>query len=240
MTTEPEPPVRPTVHRTGAPLLPPVIAYAALTIAALVVPAAMSGEPPWTSDAHLLGFFRDHAAAAHASAFFTFGAALPFAVATAVATSRLRTLGLDVPGRMIALIGGAIASALLSLSGLATFALTQPHVADSPPVVRGLYGLSFAAGGPGFVAFSGLFLAGVSIAALVGGVLPRWLGWAGLTIAVVCEVASLSVAFTDLEVLLPVGRFGGLLWLVAIGALLPSTRRELRERRGITRAGDER
>lgn len=234
-----DPKTQRSIHPAGAPLLPPVLAYAALTIAGAIVPTAMAGRSPWTSDADLLSFFRDHVAAAHAAAFLMLGAAIPLAVATAVSTSRLRTLGLDVPGRMIALVGGAIASALLALSGLTTFALTQPRVADSAPVVRGLYGLSFAAGGPGFVAFSGLLVAGVSIAALFGGVMPKWLGWGGLAVAAASEIASLSVAFTDLDVLLPVGRFGGLLWLVAVGFLLPSTRRELRARRGITRAADE-
>jgi hypothetical protein len=238
MTTTRSPAQR-SVHRAGAPLLPPALSYAVLTIVGIAVPAVMAGKAPWHSDADLLSFFRDHLAVAHASAFFTFGAAIPLAVATAVSTSRLRTLGLDVPGRMIALLGGAIASALLALSGLSTLAITQPHVADSAPAVRALYGLSFAAGGPGFVAFSGLLLAGVSIAALSGGVLPGWLGWGGLAVAAVSEIASLSVAFTDLDVLLAVGRFGGLAWLVATGLLLPATRRELRERRGTTRAADE-
>jgi len=164
--------------------------------------------------------------AQHAAAFFTFGSSIPLAVATAVATSRLRTLGLDVPGRMIALIGGAVASALLALSGLTTFALTEPHVADSAAAVRALYGLSFAAGGAGFVAFNGLLVAGVCVAGLLGGVLPRWAGWGGLLVAVVSEVASACVAFTDLDLLLPVGRFGGLLWLVSVALLLPATRKE--------------
>ncbi len=238
MTTT-APPTQRSVHRAGAPLLPPALSYAVLTLAGIVGPTAVAGTAPWGSDADLLSFFRDHPDAAHASAFFTFGAAIPFAVATAVSTSRLRTLGLDVPGRMIALIGGTVASALLALSGLTTFALTQPHVAASAPAVRALYGLSFAAGGPGFVAFSGLLLAGVSIAALFGRVLPTWLGWAGLAVAGLSELASFSVAFTGLEFLLPVGRFGGLLWLVAIAVLLPATRREVRQRRGIVRAADE-
>jgi hypothetical protein len=55
-------------------------------------------------------------------------------------------------------------------------------------------------------------------------------------VAVASELASVSLAFTDLEVLLPVGRFGGLIWLVAIGVLLPATRRKLPNRRGIAPA----
>lgn len=227
-----------TVHRSGAPLWPPTISYAVLTICGLAVPTAMAGKGPWQSDTALLDFFAHHGAAAHASAFFTFGAAIPLAIVTAVTTTRLRMLGLDVPGRIIAQLGGALASAMLAVAGLTTLALTQPHVAESPAAVRAVYGITFATGGPGFVAFVGLLLLGLSISSLFGRVLPRWLAWAGVVIAVACELSAFSVAFSDLEFLLPIGRFGSLAWLVVTGFLLPSSRRELRERRGEVRAVD--
>jgi hypothetical protein len=225
-------------RRTGAPLLPPVLSYLVLTLCAVAVPPIVAGVKPWTSDHALLEFFQHHSGAAHASAFFTLGSAIPFAVATAVATTRLRTLGLDVPGRIIAQIGGTIAAALLAIAGLSTLALTQDGVADSAPVVRALNGLTFTTGGPGFVVFEGLLVAGVSIAGLLGRVLPKWLGWGGIAVALVSELACLSAAFDGADFLLPVGRFAGLAWLVAIGVLLPSTRRELREKRGIVRDAD--
>jgi hypothetical protein len=215
--------------RTYVPLLPPVVAYLVLTLCAVAVPPLIAGVKPWTSDHDLLEFFQHHAGAAHASAFFTLGSAVPFAVATAVATTRLRTLGLDVPGRIIAQVGGAIAATLLAVAGLSTVALTQDHVAESAPVVRVMNGLTFAAGGPGFVVFEGLLVAGVSIAGLVGRVLPGWLGWGGIVVALVSEVATLSTAFDGAGFLLPVGRFGAMLWLLAIAFRLPSSRRELRE-----------
>jgi hypothetical protein len=69
-------------------------------------------------------------------------------------------------------------------------------------------------------------------------VLPRRLGWFGIAVAVVSELAVLSAAFDGADVLLPIGRFGGLIWLVAIGVALPANRRELRARRGIVRTAD--
>jgi hypothetical protein len=69
-------------------------------------------------------------------------------------------------------------------------------------------------------------------------VLPRWLGWGGVGLAVLCELASFTAAFDGLDPLLPVGRFGGVVWLLAIGVLLPATKRELRAQRGIVRAVD--
>lgn len=237
-TTHPPSTVAQRHRRSGAPLLPPVLAYVVLTITGVAVPPIVSGVKPWTSDSAALDFFRNHVGAAHASAFLTLGAAVPLAVLTAVATTRIRTLGLDVPGRIIAQIGGTIASALLAVAGLSTLALTQSHVADSAAVVRALDALNFAAGGPGYVVFSGLLVAGIAISALLGRVLPRWLAWAGVVVAVVCEIASLSAAFDGMAVLLPVGRFGGLAWLLALGVTLPATRKELRARRGEVRAAD--
>jgi hypothetical protein len=226
------------VHRTGAPLQPPVFAYAVLVICGMLVPPLIAGFAPWRSDAAQLDFFRHHVGAAHALAFFTLGSAIPLAIITAVATTRLRTLGIDVPGRIIAQVGGTVASALLAVSGVATLALTQDHVADSAGAIRSLAALSFAAGGPGFVMFQGLLVAGISIAGLIRDVVPAWFGWGGVAIAVISELATVSVAFDAADILLPIGRFGSLLWLVGIGFVLPATRRDLRERRGIVRAAD--
>jgi hypothetical protein len=213
-------------HRSGAPLLPPTIAYVVLTVLGVAVPSLASGVRPWASDSALLDFFRHHNGAAHASAFFTLGAAIPLAVFAAVATTRLRTLGLDVPGRIIAQLGGTVAATMLGLAGVATLAATQPHVADSDVAIRVLYGLDFAAGGPAFVMFSGLLVAGVSISGLLGRVLPRPVAWAGIGVAVLCEISSLAVAFDGADFLLPIGRFGSLVWMVAVAVTLPSTRRE--------------
>jgi hypothetical protein len=71
---------RQRMHSGGAPLLPPTVAYAVLTVLGVVVPPLVAGVRPWSSDAALLTFFRDHAGAAHVSAYFTLGAAVPFAV----------------------------------------------------------------------------------------------------------------------------------------------------------------
>ena len=219
-----EAPTRRRPNAVVVPLLPPALAYAVLTIMAATVPSAIAGVAAWKSDANLLDFYQHHGDAAHAGAFFTLAAAVPFAVFTAVTTSRLRSLGLDVPGRMIALVGGTIAAALLALAGLTELALTRSHVSDSASVVRAFDGLLFACGGVGFVVFAGLLAAGVSITGLLGRVLPPWLAWLGIATAVVSELASLAAAFPALEFLLPVGRAGGLIWMVLVAVRLPRKR----------------
>ncbi|WP_158074032.1 hypothetical protein, partial [Micromonospora sp. CB01531] len=190
-------------HLGGAPLLPPAIAYVVLALAAVVMPSAVAGVAPYSSDADLLDFYTHHLGAAHLSAFLLLASAVPFVVFTAIASHRVRAAGLDVPGRLIALVGGTAAAALLAMSGLTTLALTQTHVADSPIAIRALNALAFATGGPGFVVFSGLLLAGISVPALAGQLVPRWVGWFGLVIAGVCELAALTAAIPALDPLLP-------------------------------------
>jgi type IV secretory pathway TrbD component len=223
--------------RIGAPILPPAIAYAVLTVLSVAAPPVLAGITPWSSDANLLDFYAHHADAAHALAFLTVGAAIPFGIVTAVAVSRIRTLGFEVPGRMISLVGGIVAAAMLALSGLVQLALTAHGVSGSPEVVRGLSALSTAAGGPGFVLFEGLLVAGISVIGLLGGALPRSLAWFGLAVAAVSELAILTVAFSGSGFLLPLGRFGSLIWIVAVAILLPASRKDPRFRGSAAAAG---
>lgn len=211
-------------HTGGAPLLPPAIAYVVLAVASIALPPLVAGRAPYGSDADLLAFYTDHGGAAHLLAFLVLASAVPFAVCTAIVSHRVRAAGLVVPGRLIALVGGAIAAGMLALSGLCSLALTGTQVAQSPAVVRGLNALAFAAGGPGFVVFSGLLVAGISIPLLVGRLAPRWIGWFGLVTAAVCEVASLTAATAALNPLLPLGRFATMAWLLAVAATLSTPR----------------
>jgi hypothetical protein len=70
----------------------------------------------------------------------------------------------------------------------------------------------------------GLFVAGLAVPTLILGLLPRWLAWIGLLVAVLSELSFLSMTVEPLQVLLPIGRFGGLAWLIAAGFLLPRSR----------------
>jgi hypothetical protein len=56
------------------------------------------------------------------------------------------------------------------------------------------------------------------------GLLPRAVGWAGLVVAGLAEIATLSLLVPALDPLLPIGRFGGLIWLLLASVLLPLER----------------
>jgi hypothetical protein len=69
-----------------------------------------------------------------------------------------------------------------------------------------------------------LLLAGVAVPALVLRLVPRWLAITGIVLAGVGVLATLTVAVLAAAPALPVVRFGGLLWLVAVSVALPRHR----------------
>jgi hypothetical protein len=72
------------------------------------------------------------------------------------------------------------------------------------------------------VAF-GLLTAGVSVTSHFFGLLPGWQVWFGIGIAAAGELSSLSLVALLAATLIPVVRFCGFVWLVAVGAPLPQT-----------------
>ena len=222
-------PPRP-VHRQfpgGPPLAGLAVTATVLFLTGLIASTAIAGAAfpsPTDQAGGILAYFRDHPDAVTVSGFFQFAAAVPLAIYAATASSRLRTLGIRAPGATIALAGGVLAAAFLALSGLVTWTLAQPAVLASPPLVRALHDLAFAAGGPGSVVPFGLLIAGLAVPAAFGALLPRWLVAAGLLIALAAEFSTLSLLVNGAAYLLPVARFAGLAWLITAGALLPKTR----------------
>ena len=224
-----EAPPRP-MHRQfpgGPPLTGLAAVSTVLFLTGLIASTAMAGATfpsPFDSGASILAYFHGHQDAVKVSAFFQFAAAVPLAIYAATASARLRNLGIRAPGASIAFVGGALAAAFLAISGVVSWALAQPAVPASPPLVRALCALSFAAGGPGSVVPLGLLIAGLAVPAAFGALLPRWLAATGLILAVAAEFSSLCLLADGFAYLLPAARFGGLAWLITAGALLPKIR----------------
>ncbi|MGH3261511.1 MAG: hypothetical protein ACRDNS_05900 [Trebonia sp.] len=210
------------VPQGGPPLLAPALALAVLTVTSLVLGAA--GPRPDTATADVLAYDLGHHAALTVLGTVVFGAAIPLAIWAATTYRRLRRLGITAPGAAIAFAGGLLASASLAFTGLLTWTLAQSADPAAPGLARALTTLSFATGGPGFVVPFALLLAGVAVPALIIGLMPRWVAWAGLIVAALSVLATLSLLTPALYPLLPIGRFGGLIWLIAASVLLPQTR----------------
>jgi hypothetical protein len=122
---------------------------------------------------------------------------------------------------VIGLAGGLLAPAALVLSGLAAWTAATAAQWGDGAVVLTASTLSFAAGGVGFALGSALLLAGLAVPAGLLGLLPRWLAVAGVVVAVAAALAPLSLVTSALYALLPIARFGGMLWFVAAALLLP-------------------
>ncbi len=200
----------------------------ALTLVGLIVGAALSGGAtlgsPFVSTAEAAARYADNSAAFRIAALFQFGAAVQLGILSATLYARQLRLGIRVPGPAIGYFGGIAASVMLMFSGLIGWVLSRPEVTGDAVLVHALAFLAFMTGGVGYVVGLGLLVAGVAVPALILRLTPAWLAWVGLVLAALAELSFLSMVFEPLQFLLPVGRFGGGIWLIAVGFLLPTTR----------------
>lgn len=215
-------------RHVGPPLLPLALISSALFAASLVVGATGGGPfpSPYDHARDEIAFFSAHTTTVQVAATLQFASAVPLAILAASLSSRLRYLGFArVPGVLIASTGGTLASGLLAFSALAQWVLSRPGTATNNTVVRPLADLAFATGGPGAVVFLGLLVAGIAVPAAVGRLVPRPVWVAGIAFAGVAELCTIALLSQPAAVLLPIARFGCLVWLIAAAALLPTSRR---------------
>ncbi|RMI34141.1 DUF4386 domain-containing protein [Nocardia stercoris] len=200
--------LRPT--RTTAPLLAATGAFTALTIAYFAVNARM--PHPGDSGAAVLAYDVAHRGLLETGALLMVAAAAPLVVIGTLVFATLRARLGRVPG--IAVAGAVLAAAALTVSGIIGWAGARLTDAAGPALARAVADLSFASGGPAYAVGFGLFALGVAVPALIGDLLPRPLAWTGVAIGIAGAVAVLGLAVPALLPLLPVVRFGGLLWLI--------------------------
>jgi len=215
--------------RSGGPH-PGVLAVVSLvlTIGGLLSSAILAGSgtfvSPFSPPREVATYFHDNPDAVRLASAFQFGSAVPLGIFAATVYARQLRLGVRVPGPAIGFFGGITASAFLMLSALLMWTLSRPEVTVDVTLTHALSFLAFISGGVAFVVGMGLLVAGIAVPALILGLVPRWLAWAGLVLAALSELGFLSMVLEPLQFLLPIGRFGGLLWLVTVGFLLPRNR----------------
>ncbi|MCY7402742.1 MAG: hypothetical protein LH477_17635 [Nocardioides sp.] len=199
-----------------------------LTVAGLVASAIMTGGhtyvSPFSEATQVAEYDRQNPDTLRLASMIQFGSAVPLGIYAATVYSRQLRLGVRVPGPGIGFFGGITAAAFLMLSALMGWLLSRPEITTDVTLTHALAFLAFIAGGVGDVVGMGLLVAGIAVPALILGFVPRWLAWTGLVIAALSELSFLSMVIEPLQFLLPIGRFGGLLWLVAVGSLLPHHR----------------
>ena len=214
----------------GPPLWPLALVSLVLFLAGIVISVALTGsaQPSPYDSGHTIQRYLDHEHARLAlelTAFFAFGSSVPLGLYTATVHSRLHHLGIRAAGATIALYGGLGASAMVAFSGLLSWVLSRGEVRTDLPVARTVQDLGYVVGGPGFTVLLGLLIAGIAVPALLARLVPAWLAWTGLVIAALSELATFSLLFAAVTPLIAIGRFAGLVWLIAAGALLPRSRR---------------
>lgn len=68
----------------------------------------------------------------------------------------------------------------------------------------------------------GLFVAGVSITGGLHNLMPRWLMWLGIVVAIACELATLTLLNFKAGYFIPVGRFISIVWMIGVSLTLPA------------------
>jgi hypothetical protein len=158
-------------------------------------------------------------------AFFQFGSAIPLGIFAASVGDRLHFLGVRAAGIEIAKFAGTMTAILIAISSGILWAMTAPAVNQSPGVIDALYFAAFVLGGVGFSIPFGLLIAGIAVPSYFTRLLPRWFTFVGLAIALCGELSWLQMVAPSLLFLIPLARFPGFLWIIAVGFMLPSHKR---------------
>jgi len=215
------------VRHAGPPLGIVAAVFVLVFNAGLYPVTAFGGSPffpgPGESIAVIAAFFRARPSAVLLCAALQFGSAIPLGIFTATVVSRLRFLGVRAAGTDIALFGGFATAINIMVSSSILWTMSYPGIAQDSTLLQALYRLSFALGGPGFSVPFGLLIAGVSVTAWFGKLLPKWLVITGLVIAVIGELSWLDILIPKALFLIPLTRFPGFAWMIAAGFALPNT-----------------
>jgi hypothetical protein len=212
----------------GPPLWLLASLYTVLFISGLLPVTALGGLPywpgPWESASTITTYFQNQGNRVLACIFLQTGATICLGLFTAVVVSRLHFLGVRAAGAHIALFGGFL-TVFNGISGaFATWAMIHPSVAQNPSVLLALYYFAFALGGPGFSIPMGLLMAGVSVTSAFRKLLPTWIVVLGLILAAAGELSAFYFLSPKLLFLIPLTRFPGFIWIVAVGFAMPGSR----------------
>ncbi|HTW82221.1 MAG TPA: hypothetical protein VME23_21930 [Terracidiphilus sp.] len=221
-------PIAPAVHRGPHPGILALL-YTVLFCVGLYPVTNLYKEPywppPWESAAVIVNYFQHYGARVIICLTLQLGAWVCFGIFTATVVSRLHFLGARAAGTYIALFGGFLVVADSFAGTMAMWTLLRPGVNENGTLVLALNYFSYGLGGPGFSVPMGLLLAGVSVTAAFMKLLPKWVIVLGLVLAAAGELSWLHLAvFPHLLFLIPLVRFPGFVWVIAVGFLLPKSR----------------
>ena len=220
----------PNLKHQGPRLWLLAVLYTVLFNAGLFPVTMFGGMPywpgPWESPAVITTFFQTQTTRVLSCLLLQTGAIVCLGLFTAVVVSRLQFLGIRAAGVTIALFGGFLCVFDSMAAAFTTWTLIRPAVAAHPPILVTLNYLSYAFGGPGFSIPMGLLMAGVSISAGLSKLIPRWIMILGLFLAACGELSVFHLILPQLLFLIPLVRFPGFIWILAVAFALPRYRKE--------------
>jgi hypothetical protein len=203
------------------------LVFALLFCAGLYPVTYFGGRPnfplPWASPQDVVAFLNLRHSAAVFCAWMHFGSTIPLGLFTATIVSRLEFFGVRAAGAKIALLGGFAAATLTMAASAVLWTMTTPGIPQEPILADALHFLNFVLGGPGYSVPLGLLMAGVSVPLLFGRLVPRWIPVLGLILAACGELSWLCFEFRPALVLIPLTRFPGFIWMIAVGFALPAS-----------------
>ena len=218
------------IKHAGPPLWLLAILYTVLFTAGLFPVTMYGGLPywpgPWETPAVITYFFQTQTTRVLTCLLLQTGATVCLGLFTAVVVSRLQFLGVRAAGATIALFGGFLCVFDSMAASFTTWTLIRPAVAANPPILVALNYLSYAFGGPGFSIPMGLLMAGVSVSAGLNKFIPRWVMILGLFLAACGELSVFHLISPQLLFLIPLTRFPGFIWIIAVAFTLPRYRIE--------------
>jgi len=176
---------------------------------------------PWEPPEVIVSYFYTHPMNVLICVFLQIGAMIPLGIFTATVVSRLRFLGIKAAGPDIALFGGFMTVFDGVAAGFIVWVMIHPGITQDTILTTALYYLSYAFGGPGFSVPMGLLMAGVCVPAVFAKLLPKWIVALGLLLAVAGVLSWFNLVFPQVLFLIPIVRFVGFIWLVAVGFMLP-------------------
>lgn len=191
--------------------------FASLVAIPILAPGSRIPNP-FANDASTKTFFLNAAPAIRVSDFLQLASALCLGVAGSLFQDSMPRTGPWKTPEWLIVAGGGGAATMLALSALFSWAIASPGAADLGPALHAFQFIPFLLGGPGWAGFFAIFLAGITIGARE--LLPRWLRFAGYSLSFVSAAATpvlLSIVFSPC---LPIARFLGFLWLIAVSIYL--------------------
>lgn len=202
-----------------------IVLFVAGLVAGSVLRHGAAFVTPFAPAEQVRMFVTQSPKAVRVSSFFLFGSAVPFGIFAVTTVSRLRFMGVRAAGTNITLFGGLVATIALFFSGIAGWILSVPEVSDSVSVVKAINFLSFLCGGVLYAIGFGLLAAGISVTSYFMRLLPRWLTFLGIVLAITGELSWFSLVAYPANFFIPITRFVGFIWMLLTAIALTRGRK---------------